>query len=434
MKRTVGIWAAVGFIVAALLVGLLGGGIIGAVGGYRYGSDHASSKSTATVASAASQPQTSAQSSATATSTAKAPATDPTPTATTAPAATSTSTPNSSANTASKAPGESSASLQSYDQIVAKVNPAVVTVTNHLKATTDAFGQQQSGGEALGTGMILNKDGYIVTNDHVVTGEASLQVTFSDGKTVPATLVGGDQWQDVAVIKVNTAVPATITWGNSSQLQPGQRVIAIGSALGQFNNTVTDGIVSAINRSLDTGEGYRLENLVQHDATINHGNSGGPLINLQGQVVGMNTALVSGTQSEPAQGLGFAIESNTVKTYAEQIIAHGSITHPYLGIGFQLASQIGQSQTDPTLDNNTPQPVAIGQVVPDSPASKAGIQVGDVVTKVNGTALTSANPFINLMYAHKPGDTVTLTIQRQNGPTQEVKVTLGTQPSTASQK
>ncbi|HLI51616.1 MAG TPA: PDZ domain-containing protein, partial [Thermomicrobiaceae bacterium] len=195
-----------------------------------------------------------------------------------------------------------------------------------------------------------------------------------------------------------------------------------------------DGVVSAIDRSLDTGEGYRLENLVQHDATINHGNSGGPLINVQGQVVGMNTALVSGTASEPAQGLGFAIESNTVKAYAEQIIAHGSITHPYLGIGFQLASQDGQSQSDPTLDNNSPEPVVVGQVMSDSPASKAGIQVGDVITKVDGTTITSAHPFINLMYVHKPGDTVTLTIQSQSGSSKEVKVTLGNQPSTLSQE
>ncbi|HLI52588.1 MAG TPA: trypsin-like peptidase domain-containing protein, partial [Thermomicrobiaceae bacterium] len=211
MKRTIGTWTAIGFIVAALVVGLLGGGILGAVGGYRYGTDHASSNSTASLASSTSPESTQ-------TSSAKTPSATTTaaPTQTTDPATAATSTPNSSAGSTSQAPGESTASLQNYSAVVAKVNPAVVTVTNHLKATTDAFGQQQSGGEALGTGMILNKDGYIVTNEHVIDGEASLQVTFSNGKTVPATLIGSDQWQDVAVIKVSDTVPATITWGDSS--------------------------------------------------------------------------------------------------------------------------------------------------------------------------------------------------------------------------
>lgn len=423
MKRQFSLWSAVGFIVIALMVGLVGGAIMGGAAGYTYARHNNSSANTT------------AQS--TSTKTASAPSattsTTPTPTQSTtsssAGAPTTTATPNVS---------QSDQSTQSYNDVVAKVNPAVVTVTNHLKASSGTFGQS-SGGEAIGTGMIIDNQGHIVTNYHVIDQEQSLQVTFTNGKTVPATLVGGDPYQDVAVIKVNVAVPATITWGDSSKLQPGQRVIAIGSALGQFNNTVTDGIVSAINRSLDTGEGYLLENLVQHDATLNHGNSGGPLINLQGQVVGMNTAIETGdaASGDQAQGLDFSIESNVVKSYAEQIIQTGKIDHPYLGIQFQPANQgfgiFGSGSSGSGNGDQTDEPVVIEQVVSGSPAAKAGLQQGDVLTGVNNTTFSDQHPFLNVMYSFKPGDTVTLKVQSQDGNMHDVKVTLGHTPSNEQQ-
>lgn len=403
-------WSAVGLIVVALMVGLVAGAVTGGFAGYQYANrnDGTATTQTGAVAQATQAPTQTPQTTPSTTS-GSATTTDPTPSV-----------------------NQSNASTQSYNEVVAKVNPAIVTVINHLKSSGNAFGQS-SGGEAMGTGMIIDKEGHIVTNAHVVDQQQSLEVQFSDGTKVPATLVGADTFQDVAVIKVSGSVPATVTFGDSSKLQPGQRVIAIGSALGEFNNTVTDGIVSATDRSLDTGEGYRLPNLVQHDAPINHGNSGGPLINLDGQVIGMNTAIVTGggMGQDQAQGLGFAIESNVVKSYAQQLIANGKIDHPYLGISFQPASQLGDlfgsGQSNGSNDNS--QGVVIAQILPDSPAAKAGLQEGDIITGVDNTTFDDQHPFLNTMYTYKPGDSVTLKVQGQDGTKRDVKVTLGQQPS-----
>lgn len=407
MKQSFSRWMVIGLVIAALLVGVIGGGVLGGVIGYTVAGSNGQSPTAQTASS---------QQVAQATQT-------PTPTQ---PATTPTSPSQSSGATAN------SVSTQSYDQIVAKVNPAVVTVTNTLQPTSGAFGQS-SGGEAIGTGMIIDKQGHIVTNAHVVDGAQSLKVTFSDGKTVPATLAGADAFQDIAVIKVDVAVPATVTFGDSSKLQPGQRVIAIGSALGQFNNTVTDGIVSAINRNLDTSQGYVLPNLVQHDAPINEGNSGGPLINLDGQVVGMNTAKVTnaGVGQVQATGLSFAIESNVVKSEVEQLIANGKIDRPYLGISFQPAQQTlpGFGHNSGGSSGSSAYAVQVMQVQAGSPAAKAGLQVGDIITGVNGTTFDDQKPFLNTMYTFKPGDTVTLQVQSQDGSTRSVKVTLGNTPS-----
>lgn len=277
MQRQISILPAIALMAIALLIGLIGGGLLGGLAGYHYGSQ---SNSEATVAEA------------------------------------TASSPPSSPDTGSTS---SNASTQTTGDIVAAVNPAVVTIVSEQRSD---FGPSRSTG--TGTGMIIDTEGHIVTNHHVVDGADSLEVIFSDGERASATLIGSDPYQDVAVIKVDAQVPATITFGDSDKVKPGDSVIAIGSALGEFRNTVTDGIVSATGRSLDTGQGYRLENLIQHDAPINPGNSGGPLINMSGEVIGMNTAVVRGGFGQPgAEGLGFAIESNTVKRFAEQIIAEG---------------------------------------------------------------------------------------------------------------
>jgi 2-alkenal reductase len=205
---------------------------------------------------------------------------------------------------------------------VQQVGSAVVTIVNTMQVTMRGrFGSQSQTAEALGSGVIISGDGYIVTNQHVVEGQQSLDVIFADGTRVSAILVGEDAYTDIAVIKVDANMPAVAQFGDSDKLEPGQPVVAIGTALGDFENTVTAGIVSGLHRQLEDG-GTSLQDLIQTDAAINHGNSGGALLDLDGNVVGINTAVVrnDGTMGSVAEGLGFAIPSNTVKTVIEQLM------------------------------------------------------------------------------------------------------------------
>ena len=375
MRRQVGFLPAVGVALTALLFGLLGGILLGAAGGIWY----ANQGRTAPLFSTGASTQ-----------------------------------------------GGQTTLSTSINGIVGQVNPAIVTVVNTPSGGSVPIGGQSTQTD-MGTGMILDHDGHIVTNNHVIEGAGTLQVIFSDGRKAPATLVGTDQFQDVAVIKVSGSVPATVTFGDSSRLQAGQRVVAIGSALGEFHNTVTEGVVSASGRSLDTGDGYLLENLVQHSAPINPGNSGGPLIDLSGNVVGMNTAIVQGGFGQPgAEGLSFAIAGNVVRSFADQLIATGTIARPYLGITFR---PLGQSSSALSPDAQ-PQPVVVAEVSTGSPADRAGLQVGDRITAVNGTSLDDQHPFLNVLYRNKPGDTVTVRVQSGNGGARDVKVTLVDRPKT----
>src|SRR4051794_27392315 len=233
---------------------------------------------------------------------------------------------------------------------VKQVSPAVVTVINTLKpdAVPNATqqlpfpipgqedpNQPQRQPRASGSGVIISQDGYIVTNNHVVEGAASLAVTFADGSRHDATLVGTDPLVDIAVIRVTDAVPALAPLGDSDALQPGETVIAIGSPLGDFKNSVTAGVISALNRTVP-GSGQ--EGLIQTDAAINHGNSGGPLVNLRGEVIGINTLVVRGGSStgDQAEGLGFSVPSKTVKQVSDQLVQTGKIEHPYLGITYSM--------------------------------------------------------------------------------------------------
>ena len=298
------------------------------------------------------------------------------------------------------------------------VGPAVVTVINNM-------GQGQ--GQAEGSGIIIDKSGHIVTNAHVVAGEQSLEVVFANSTTqVPATLVGADTYDDIAVIQVKATVPAVATFGNSDALKPGEPVIAIGSALGEYRNTVTAGVVSATGRHLD-GEGSAL---IQTDAAINHGNSGGPLADLTGQVIGINVAVVTssgsgnGFSTDIAQGLGFSIPSNDATKVAQQLIATGAVVRPYIGISYlpidaQVAAYYNLSVTSGVL---------VQQVQPNSPADKAGIVAGDIITKLDGQAVGTDNPLAGVLMTHKVGDTVSLTYIR-NGQTSTVNVTLVERPA-----
>jgi serine protease Do len=316
---------------------------------------------------------------------------------------------------------------QTVADVAAAVNPAVVTVTNLQKPVNPNTGQTQSGQDmpvGSGSGFIISADGYLVTNNHVTEGGDQFTVTFMDGTIVPATFVGSDSLQDVAVLKLDLSggvkVPGTVKIGDSSTLRAGDTVIAIGSPYGELTNTVTTGTVNAMDRSLDTGQGYDLPNLIQHDANIYPGNSGGPLVNLQGEVVGINVAKAFSSSSTGADGIGFAIESNAVKDIVTQIMDTGSYARAYLGVSAQpIVGQDGQSIAGE----------GVMEVTTGTPAETAGLQAGDVITAVDGVTIDSNHQFINeAIMNHKPGDTIKLTVDR-NGQTQEITVTLGTRPA-----
>ena len=312
----------------------------------------------------------------------------------------------------------------SQDNAVADVaeaaNPATVTVLN-LQQQPTMFGQSPD--EAVpvgsGSGYIVDADGHVVTNNHVVEGAASLQVVFMDGTTVDATLVGTDPYQDVAVLKLELEsgqkLPGILSFGDSSTVRVGDTVIAIGSPYGEYANTVTAGIVNATDRSLDTGFGYLLPNLVQHDADIYPGNSGGPLLNTKGEVIGMNVAkAVEPTLGNVSQetNIGFAIKSKAIKEIVDEIVATGHVARPYLGIQTQATVQ-GQG---------------VMEVESDGPAADAGLEAGDIITAIDGQEIDNDHPFINeLIFDHKPGDEISLTVDR-NGDELDLTVTLGERP------
>ncbi len=280
--------------------------------------------------------------------------------------------------------------------------------------------------QVSGSGIIVSADGYILTNNHVVESTNQLNVILNDGAELPARLISTDVFADLAVIKVEGQMPAVVTLGNSDQLKPGETVIAIGSPLGDFRNSVTVGVISATGRTLDTGNGYQMENLIQTDAAINQGNSGGPLVNLAGEVVGINTLVVrgSGVSSTVAEGLGFAIPSNTAQVIAEQIIQTGHFARPYLGV---------QAQTiNPQIAARYNLPVQWGayitQVATNSPADAAGLQAGDIITRIGDQQLGENTSYVNALFTYSPNQSVTVEYYRGNQ-SHQVTVTLGTASS-----
>lgn len=314
---------------------------------------------------------------------------------------------------------------QPYVAVVRKAGPAVVTVVNQMTPVRTGFrGAAQP--EALGSGVIIDKEGHIVTNSHVIQGSKSLQVIFSDGRKVDAQLIGQDSISDLAVLKVSGEVPAVAEFGDSSKLEPGEQVVTIGSALGNFRNTVTHGIVSGLDRTLSDPSGPGLSGLIQTDAPINHGNSGGPLLNLQGEVVGINTAVVrsTGMGGDVAEGLGFAIPSETVKQVTQQLISNGSVPRPYLGVSYaelspQVASYYGVSANEGAL---------IDSVESGSPADTAGLKPGDVITAIDNQKLDEEHSLAGVLLDHKIGDSVKLTVTR-NGSSLVLTAKLGQRPT-----
>ena len=294
-------------------------------------------------------------------------------------------------------------------QAVERVGPAVVTVVGTVPGQMTFFGRSADG-QSSGSGVIISADGYIVTNNHVIENASELSVILSDGTELPAELISTDIFADLAVVKATGLMPAVATIGNSDNLKSGETVIAIGSPLGEFRNTVTVGVVSATGRMLDSGNGYTMEDLLQTDAAINQGNSGGPLVNLNGEVVGINTLIVRGGNgsSAIAEGLGFAIPSNTMRLIAERIISKGYFARPYLGAKIQSIS--------PPIARRYDLPAQWGAYVNNvdlnSPAANAGLQRGDIIVSIGEKNIDENNSYINVLFSFQPGDLMNIKILR----------------------
>jgi 2-alkenal reductase len=306
-------------------------------------------------------------------------------------------------------------------QSVEQVGPAVVTVVGMMPGQQSFFGRTPDE-EVSGSGVIISTDGYILTNNHVVEGTSEVGVILADGSQISAQIVGTDLYADLAVLKADGTVPAVAKLGNSDALRPGETVIAIGSPLGDFKNTVTLGVISATGRVIDTGQGYQMEDLIQTDAAINRGNSGGPLVNLAGEVIGINTLVVrgSGLGTDIAEGLGFAIPANTARAVADQIIQTGYFARPYLGIRWQpIIPSIAVTYNLPVQWG-----IFVARVLADSPAERGGLQQGDIITRMGDIPLDGEHTYINALFAHSPGDTVTIEVLRGLD-TLELQVVLG---------
>lgn len=303
--------------------------------------------------------------------------------------------------------------------VVQQVGDSVVTVIN--QQMFQGFDTVQPVGS--GTGFIVDQQGHIVTNWHVVQGGQEFLVILSNGERRPATLVGSDPISDLAVVQISGELPAVASFGDSDQLQVGESVLAIGSPLGTYTNTVTEGIVSALGRDLPQSN---YNNLIQHDAAINPGNSGGPLFNMQGQVIGVNTLGVSEDNGQSIQGLFFALPGNQVNSIVSRLIADGRVVYPFFGITYQTINWQNAAQANLPVDNG----VYISEVSAGGPAEAAGLQPGDIVVSIDGVAIDQRNAFAEVLFLHQPGETVTVDVLR-GGQTMTVTLTLAERPADA---
>jgi serine protease Do len=340
---------------------------------------------------------------------------------------------------------DSVAALTSLDRamevVTSKVTPAVVyvAVTSKTSGEATSEGQMQNIPPGLrqffgpmfqgptqpqiehgvGSGIIISPDGYIVTNDHVVDGATQIKVTLKDRRILTAKVIGVDKLNDLAVIKVDASNLPTIAWGDSTKLQPGQTVLAFGSPFGYFPFSVTRGIVSALNRPNPYSDDARKPgNFIQTDAAINPGNSGGALVNAHGELIGINTFIISNSGS--FAGAGFAIPSQIVRSTAEQLIKNGKIEHGYLGI----------SMNDVTPDNahffnlQDASGAIIAQVTPDSPAGRGGAHQGDVITQLNGQPIINGSALQVAVSEMTPGTKISLGVLRDGKP-ENLSLTVG---------
>ncbi len=302
-------------------------------------------------------------------------------------------------------------------RVVKALTPSVVQIVTEDRAM-DMFNQPVPS-RGVGTGIILDERGHILTNNHVITGAQRITVTLSNGESFPAEQVGGDALTDVAVIHIDAVGVQPATLGRSSDLQVGQEVIAIGHALGLPGGpTVSKGVVSALGRSIDTSPQTTMVDLIQTDAAINPGNSGGPLANTRGEIIGMNTAIIQGSQ-----GIGFAINIDDAKIVAAQLMERGYVERGFLGItpfniSLGLADQLGVPVTEGIL---------LVRVVPDSGAGKAGLREEDVIVQMGGEPIRNTGELSKFMIANLPGETVTIVFFRGTD-RKTTQATLGEQP------
>ena len=301
--------------------------------------------------------------------------------------------------------------------VVKTLTPSVVQILTEA-LTMGAFNQPVPG-MGVGTGVILDEQGHILTNNHVIAGAQRITVTLSNGDSFPAQVVGGDAITDIAVIRIEAAGLQPAKLGHSSDLQVGQTVIAIGHALGLPGGpTVSKGVVSALGRSIDLDPQTTIVDLIQTDAAINPGNSGGPLVNARAEVVGMNTAIIQGSQ-----GIGFAINIDDAKVVVAQLMARGYVERGFLGIT--------PTNLNPGFANQLGVPVAEGivvvQVVPGSPAAKAGLEEEDVIVKMGGEPIRNTGELSRFLIAHPPGETVTVVFFR-GSEEKTTQVTFAEQP------
>jgi serine protease Do len=337
---------------------------------------------------------------------------------------------------------------RAMETLAARVTPAVVNVTVSSKPSARNDGDESSpdmqqffgpgspfGGtpfgrqfnmpraprerveHGLGSGVIISPDGYIVTNNHVVDGATDIRVTMTNREVLPAKVIGTDPLTDLAVIKVKGSNLPSVPWGDSAKLHPGQTVLAFGNPYG-FRFTVTRGIISALNRpNPDASDRHKPGEFIQTDAAINPGNSGGALVNARGELIGINTFLISSNGS--FSGMGFAIPTQIVEPTVETLIRDGKVSHGLIGIGI----------SDVTPDNakffqmNSATGAVVNQVEPNSPGGKAGLRTGDVITKLNGQTVTDAGQLQMEVGQKRPGDTIQLEVMR-DGKTTSVPVTL----------
>jgi len=367
-------------------------------------------------------------------------------------AATSPETPNTPINNASIDP--LLALDQATEAVASRVTPAVVNVavTSHApEQAAQAEGEDEGGDNpfsqffgpqgpgqgqgprsfqgpgrgqrqiehGIGSGVIITPDGYIVTNNHVVDGAMEVRVTMHDRRSFPAKVIGTDKLTDLAVIKIDAKDLPTIGWGDSTKLVPGQSVLAIGSPFGYFRFSVTRGIVSAVDRPNPyTDDPRKPGNFIQTDAAINPGNSGGPLVNAHGELVGINTFLISSTGA--FAGAGFAIPTQTIHPVVDALIKNGVVHHGYVGVS--LNDVTPENAKFFNLTGNTG--ALIAQVSPNSPASRAGIKAGDVVTGVNGQPVETGSDLQVVVSEKAPGTKIQLDVVR-NGQPQKVELTVG---------
>ncbi|WAM37436.1 S1C family serine protease [Caldicellulosiruptor acetigenus] len=297
--------------------------------------------------------------------------------------------------------------------VAQKVGPAVVGIKNKGTAYNWWTDEEQEITIGEGSGVIISKDGYVVTNNHVVSGAKSVTVILSGEKEVPATIVGTDALSDIALLKIDPKyVKAVAPLGDSSKVKVGEFVVAIGNPLGQeFAGTVTFGVVSAVNRKLDMGNGIQIP-LIQTDAAINPGNSGGALVNSSGEVIGINTAKISQTGVE---GMGFAIPINYVKPIINDLMKYKKVLRPTIGISvMEYYDRSGNVMG-----------MYISRIYPGTGAAKAGLKEGDIILQIDGKKVTTFSDIQSILSNHKIGDVITIRVLR-DGQTKDFKVTLGT--------